>query len=246
MTTEPRVVTDARESTEHSTSNELAKRLVLRDPYQDYWSNVVLWISLAEATLPICLTLLGIVVSLFTGELFDQGFVYLSAMALASLCLGFTLLFVLTLMVAGILSALVQLVCKSLQIETANALVGAFTGGCVGLLIALPFPKSTLQSLLLLSLATTLGHVGGAYGAWKTYYRTASSTEGPSVIRFGVRQLLVLTFWLAVAMTGLKLTGMTSNGYLSFFGLWVMLQIAGLTALHLYERVQHRKLTPAD
>ncbi len=215
--------------------NHVAQRLVLRDPFQDYWSNVVLWVSLAEALLPFCLLVLVTFYNVLIGTQTAGGLGHLLITAVMTLCLGFTLVFATILIVTGILSALIGFACKTLGIDVSNTRVGAFTGGCVGLLMALPFAGSGIPSLLLLSVSTLLGQLGGAYGAWRTYYRVNHATEQPLQVRFGIKQLLILTIWFSVLMTILKLSGMTNESYLTFFGSWIALQGLGVVAVRFWE-----------
>ncbi len=222
-------------SSTETVGNQVAQRLVLRDPFQDYWSNVVLWVSIAEALLPFCLLVLVALYNLLAGTPRADGLGHLLITAVMSLCLGFTLVFATILIVTGILSALIGFACKTLGINVSNTRVGAFTGGCVGLLMALPFAGSGIPSLLFLFVSTLLGQLGGGYGAWKTYHRPRNSSEQPLKVRFGIKQLLILTVWFSILMTILKLAGMITESYLTFFGSWFALQGLGIVAVRFWE-----------
>ena len=212
---------------EKAVAEGLTQPLLLRDPYQDFWTNVVVWISLAEALVPFTLLLYGTIFQ-FSKTGYNHTVGDLLMMGLGALALGYTILFAVTLVVAGLTSALLGLIYKSLGINYSNAVGGASVGGCVGLLLALPVVSSDFPSTLLLVVATVLGQIGGAQGVRRTYYQNRFAEAHRLTVKFGIRQLMVLTAWLALAMTLLKRTGMTTESYFFILGVWLTVQLAGL------------------
>ena len=106
----------------------------------------------------------------------------------------------------------------------------------------MPFVPGDFPAFLVLGLATVLGQVGGAFGARKTHYVSIRASLEPIALRFGIRQLLILTVWLALVMTVLKLTGMATESYFAHFGVWLVIQFGGLSVLYYLERASTRDL----
>jgi uncharacterized membrane protein len=220
------------------------ERPALRDPLQDYWTNVVLWIGLAEALVPFSLLLCGTCYGLATQVPINHSPGDLFFLGIGALALGYTIVFALTLPVAGLAAALVGFFFTSLRLPVSKSVGAASVGGCVGLLISLPTVSREFPSTLLLVVATVLGQIGGAYGARRTYYPNLVANKKRPTIRFGIQQLLILTIWLALAMTGLKLTGMSTASYFVLLGVWLAVQIAGLTAVYSFEHSTIRQPLP--
>lgn len=214
----------------------VARRLVFRDPYQDYWTNVVVWISLSEALLPICMYSCAVIYEVASTGQLGSSMEHFFAMGIATLSVGFTVFFAVNLMVAGFVSAIVGLVCKSLGIDVTNSVVAACTGGCVGLMVSLPFATAGLPALFLLTLATVLGQIGGAYGADRTFFAVDDPEGEPQSFRYGIKHLLIATFWLAILSAIIKTAGMATTQYLNFMGTWLIVQAAGLASIKLWER----------
>ncbi|MGI9430506.1 MAG: hypothetical protein ACR2NM_17730 [Bythopirellula sp.] len=216
------------------TTVDFFERPTLRDPLQDYWTNVIVGISLAEALVPFSLFLCGTIYNLATRNYINHSFGDLMLIGICALALGYTILFAITLPVAGLCSALLGLVFRSLRINYSNSVGAASVGGCVGLLFALPLVSIEFPSTVLLVVATVLGQIGGAGGASRTYYQNLVADAQPLTVKFGIKQLLILTAWLALAMTLLKRTGMTTESYFSVFGVWLAIQLAGLTVVYFF------------
>jgi hypothetical protein len=111
---------------------------------------------------------------------------------------------------------------------------------------------STLSEIVFLALvgpalATIVGQVGGAWGGWRTgwYERAliqAVSREGgiadelpadgsenaestqPHRIQFGIRHLLVISIWISLLLTAIRLSGLDFLSMLSLLGAWVVCQ----------------------
>lgn len=224
------------DSPKKSQTDQLLERLVLRDPYQDFWSNVILWISLAESLVPLAILVLGLISKSATTGILADGFGYLLATIGAAFGIGFTLLFAITLPVAGLVSAVVGFACKTLKMPANNLPVGTMSGGFVGILLVMPFVFSSQRPLWFLSIPVLLGQAGGAYGAWRTFHRPRRSDSAPVTIRFGIKQLMILTAWLAVLLTLLKLAGLTEWSRLQTLGTFFVLQVAATFAAWMWDR----------
>lgn len=157
---------------------QLNEFLVLRDSLQDFWSNVIIWVALAEGLLPLCSDIVGSIFDLIgigaSGIASRAVFIFLGMIAF-----GYTILFAVTLVVAGVTSALVSLICGSMNLKPTNALGGACVGGLVGLVYSLPLVSLQSQGLLVMFLGTTLGQIGGAYGSHMTFYRNRFADQKP-------------------------------------------------------------------
>jgi hypothetical protein len=101
------------------------------------------------------------------------------------------------------------------------------------------------------ALATIVGQVGGAWGGWRTQWceralsqagsgeggapgelPADSSKQGDSVrhrrLQFGIRHLLVVSIWISVLLTAIRLSGLDFLFVLLLLGGWVVYQAATL------------------
>ncbi|NOZ41135.1 MAG: hypothetical protein GXP24_13050 [Planctomycetes bacterium] len=133
-----------------------------------------------------------------------------------------------------------------LEADCENVFCGMFIGGTVGLVLTLPlwFFGTVFFSLFWIGTVTVFGQLGGGWGARKSL-RDLHSFEIPSwptTFQFGVRQLLLLTFWCAVILTGLKLAGILTGRVLACLAFWSALQLVGIAFVAISERKKRRRL----
>jgi hypothetical protein len=157
----------------------------------------------------------------------------------------------------------VYLFVRSLKLHGSIVWLGAICGGLVGFCAVLPFMLQALANenfepwaaLLLLvagpGLATVVGQLGGAWGAWRTtrrrrWYEPAMSLpmvdaslepdprgpdgDGPTTpplppgIRFGIRHLLWIAVWLSLLLSVIRLSGVPFEFVLPLLAGWVFFQ----------------------
>ena len=231
-----RVASTVLDAPKKSEADQLLERFVLRDPYQDFWSNVVLWTSLAESLVPLVLLAL-------------DGFP--SSRRPASSLMGLVICWPRSVPRLGsALRCCLPLRCqwqawfwrssgslvRPLRFPCNNLPIGTLAGGFVGILLVMPFVFSSERPLWILSIPVLLGQAGGAYGAWRTFHRPRRVEAPHATIRFGIKQLMILTAWLAVLMTLLKLAGLTEWTRLQTLGTFFVLQVAATFAAWMWDR----------
>ena len=59
----------------------------------------------------------------------------------------------------------------------------------------------------------------------------------PTSFQFGVRQLLLLTLWCVIILTGLKLAGVLTERFLTSIAFWSTLQLVGVAVLAAIDRI---------
>ena len=152
--------------------------------------------------------------------------------------LMFPYLFVMALCISTVF-ALVDKVCETLRLEPNIATFAAFTGGLIGFLAAFltftlsiePVGISSIDFSVLMvdlfigpGLTTLMGQIGGAWGTMGHYRE-----EPPrSRFQFNLRQMLILTAWVSVLLTLLRLTGLLTWLPMLILAIWVVYQAATL------------------
>jgi hypothetical protein len=226
-----------------------------RPPYARYeWTPVVLGIILAGGSYPIVAAACGVVVGLahsawlaFIG--FPLPYEELAIFPIAIITSFYCSIFGMAW--AGIACLVTlpvfYLFVRSLKLQANFLWLSAVGGGLVGLLAVLPI----VVSLFLESavgpmefgivfgigpgLTTILGQIGGARGARRSIHQAGehvceslgAATDGP-FLQFSIRHLLLISFWVSVLLTVIRLCQLPAVATLVLFAVWALYQTATL------------------
>lgn len=217
--------------------------------FQKYWPEVVLRIAFAEAAWPTVLLIADAVwKQISIGSYSFQAGVILARTFVA--LVGGGLSFVVTAVLACIVAGAGDFLGKRLHFDVENVPTAILAGGTVGLLLTLSFGPWLGElvpiSLWLMGTATTLGQVGGCWGAWSAlrFGRQSLEVDYPQSqsFQFNLGQVLQVTAIFAVVLTILKICGMLSPSFLAFFGGWTALQVGALGVYLLFCRLRAKPL----
>ena len=225
-----------------------------KENYSTFWIEVLFGIGLGEALFP------AILISTLVGpELFYKLSSTTVSDSLSLIGVSFTSLMLLVFpvgistflasYVAGApIAYVVTLWHRSLGLNYENTFSASLVGSAVGLTLACSFFPFPLQveldrmGLLLITIATVLGQVGGYWRARKVLrYRKSNTTKanGPRRhIQFGLRHLLILTAWVAALLVTLRLFGLLHLNFLTILATWTATQLVVLGATSILTRIR--------
>jgi hypothetical protein len=152
----------------------------------------------------------------------------------------------------GFLSVIVvpifYLFARSLRLRASLVWLGAICGGLVGFVAVLPFllnfrggSGADILGMLLVAavgpgLTTVLGQLGGAWGGRQAQrnrertieYHLTQGGGGERLLQFQIRHLLWVTVWLALLLTGIRLSGIPAQLILPVLLAWLVYQAGTL------------------
>ena len=219
---------------------------ILHQPFQDFWPNVILGVACWMGSGPVVFAcLMSAMKSRYLG-LISSGEILslLFSMVLAWLVISWVVFFV-----GAIISFLVQTLLNSLNLygpHFESATVACLMGGVTGLLLTLvggPWVESrnSRDCLLALGVATILGQIGAIRGARKCKRYKQLAYRKPPIddklsFQFSIRQVLIITAWIALLLTLTRLAGMHTPAWGVFLGIWLTLQLAAIGLLFVFEK----------
>ena len=215
-------------------------------PQPNPWLGIFLGIAIAGALYPFVLLIAGYLIGVVFGlGLFTNLGMWTEFFSLvnAMMASGMTIR---PLFVAVIVALVVSLVLRTLRIRTNHVMKGALVGGLAGLATSVPFVIALRiggnWDAVSVLVATVMGQIGGAWGAW-LMLRRVQVIEPPMPwaelkkrFQFRISHLLWINFWLALLLTAMKLAGLLNPNFVSFLGIWLVLQTASLVVIWLVER----------
>ena len=219
----------------------------LHEPFITFWPSVVLGISLGGACWPFTLYLVGLFEDGGASALFSVSRIEMLMAAGIMLFVGGTVCLMVTALVAAGIVLAMNLILTTLRIDHEHLLVGTFTGGLVGLTLALPFcmTDGSLDSqgsfklgiAFMIGFATVLTQLGGTLGAWRSLRKRETLDVKTHLLagnlQFGIKQMFYVTAWCAGILTMLKLLGVLHERLLGLIGIWFVLQLVSLLVIGL-------------
>ena len=200
-----------------------------------FWNEVILCISVAEMFFPFVFFLLMSVYEFVVIGPNSIKLTMLTGMLIVSILFGVTV-FLAVIIFGNLIALFVSYCCSNLQIDHENPAVAGFAGGLVGIVITSPFvfAGSKINSWVVIAIlaATLLGQFGGYRGAVRALRQQVSRVQddesSTGTFRFGLRQVMILTAWLAALLTLLKLMGLLTLHVGACLTIWGALQICYL------------------
>jgi len=228
----------------------LRRRTFFRWP-NEFWPSVMYGTAMAGGLYPIFMSLMNFSMNFSSYQLNSGQLIPFSLAFLAICSLSFIIGWAFASVVSAFAVLLLRFILRSLHIEAKRVVTGAFIGGLTGLVCTSPFVLtftfSSNQFYLYSAstLATLMGQIGGAWGAWRMLRNKSLILPTKSLlstIHFRISHMLWFTFWSVLLLTVLKLAGLLTPPVITFLGIWFVFQTVSLAVIWQIERALRRRL----